>query len=186
MLWLQKDILFKMGIQHVQHKARFSKIPTWYNFPTWRKFLRTGKNYLIRIFSTMYLFFLLLLFNGWNKYIVLLGNFLNQGAELPQANYIWYKIASYCLVPSIKCKQSLNKNQKHMVPFRSQNSSSKSDKRNGEMKYVSKTYFSAGERVSKSGERWVRVKWWEEILKRGGKKEAGEVSPLKCPTFHFE
>lgn len=90
--------------------------------------------------------------NEWNSCIVLLGNFLIQGDELPQANYIRYKNVSYCLVPSRKCKHSLNKNQQHMVLFRSQNSSSKSDNRTGEMKYVSKTYFCAGERVRKWGE----------------------------------
>lgn len=46
-----------------------------------------------------------------------------------------------------------------MVLPRCQNRSSKSDSKSGEMKYVSKTYFSDGERLSESGERWLRVKW---------------------------
>lgn len=50
--------------------------------------------------------------------------------------------------------------------FRSQDRFSKSDSRTREMKYVSKAYFTDGERFSDSGERWLRVKWWKEKERR--------------------
>lgn len=68
-----------------------------------------------------------------------------------------------------------------MVLFTSQNSSSKSDNRAREIKYISKTYSSAGERGSESGERGIWVKQWKETLNRGGKGEIEilfEMSPI--------
>lgn len=52
----------------------------------------------------------------------------------------------------MKCKHSFNQNQQHMVLFQSQNNSSKSDNRTGEIKHVSKTYYFC---------------WWESVRKHG-------------------
>lgn len=52
----------------------------------------------------------------------------------------------------MKCKHSFNQHQQHMVLFQSQNSSSKSDNRTGEIKHVSKTCYFC---------------WWESVRKHG-------------------